>query len=94
MTHNELVDIRSNDRAPKPPALTSNKIAEADRVRLAVEEFIASGGSYSVIASCVTGEVDKNAKERSAANYEKDVANGKTMDKPIKPKKNFGLVKP
>ena len=95
MTHNELIEIRSNNQAPKLPSLTSIKIAQADSVRSAVEEFIANGGSYSVIDGGVTCEVAKNAKEQSVANYERDVASGKSMDKPIKPKKkNFGLVKP
>lgn len=95
MTHDELVSMRTNERDYKLPTLTSEKIESAEKMRSEVEAFIASGGSYSVIDDNVTGEVAKNAKEQSASNYERELANGKTMDKPIKPKKkNFGLVKP
>ena len=86
MTHNELVEIRSSSRPVKPPSLTSKKISEAEKVRLEVEAFIAKGGNYEVIEDNTQCR-SMTAREQMAANYTKDVENGKRMDAPLKPKK-------
>ena len=86
MNHSELLETRTNNPAPKPPSLTSAKISEADRIRLEVEAFIASGGSYEVIEDNTKCR-SMTAKEQMNANYKKDVLNGKKMSEPLKPKK-------
>lgn len=86
MNHSELLETRANNPAPKPPSLTSKKIGEAERMRLEVEAFIASGGNYEVVEDNTRCR-SMTAKEQMNANYKKDVLNGKSMDKPIKPKK-------
>jgi hypothetical protein len=86
MNHSELLETRANTPAPKPPQLTSAKIDEAELLRLEVEAFIASGGSYEVIEDNTKCR-SMTAKEQMNANYKKDVLNGKAMDTPIKPKR-------
>lgn len=86
MNHSELLETRTNNPAPKPPSLTSAKISEAERIRLEVEAFIASGGSYEVIEDNTKCR-SMTAKEQMNANYKKDVLNGKKMSEPLKPKK-------
>lgn len=86
MNHSELLETRANNPAPKPPSLTSKKISEAERMRLEVEAFIASGGSYEVVEDNIQCR-SMTAKEQMNANYRKDVENEKPMDKPIKPKR-------
>lgn len=84
MNHSELVESRSNP-APKPPGLTKAKIKEGDDLRAKVEAFIAKGKNYTVLES--TKAKTMTAKEQMAANYDKDVENGKKMSKPLKPRK-------
>ena len=86
MNHSELLETRTNNPAPKPPSLTSAKIDEAERIRLEVDAFIASGGSYEVIEDNTKCR-SMTAKEQMNANYKKDVLNGKKMSAPIKPKR-------
>lgn len=86
MNHSELLDTRANTPAPKPPSLTSKKINEAEEMRKKVEAFIAKGKNYEVIKDNTKCR-SMTAKEQMAANYTKDVENGKRMDKPLKPKK-------
>lgn len=85
MNRSEILESIANTPAPKPPALTSAKIAEAERVRLEVEAYIASGGNYEVVDSTQCRYM--TAREQMNANYKKDVLNGKVMDKPLKSKK-------
>lgn len=85
MNRSEILESIANTPAPRPPALTSAKIAEAERVRLEVEAHIASGGSYEVVDSTQCRSM--TAREHMNANYKKDVLNGKPMDKPLKSKK-------
>ncbi len=85
MNRSEILESIANTPAPKPPALTSAKIAEAERVRLEVEAHIASGGSYEVVDSTQCRYM--TAREQMNANYNKSVEDGKVMDPPIKPKK-------
>lgn len=84
MNRSEILESIANAPAPKPPALTSAKVAEAERVRLEVEAYIASGGSYEVVDSAKCRYM--TAREQMNANYKKDVLNGKPMDKPLKAK--------
>jgi len=86
MNHSELIETRANTPAPKPPALTSAKISEAEELRLLVETHIAKGGNYEVIENNTKCR-SMTAKEQMNANYKKEVLNGKVMDKPLKPKK-------
>jgi len=87
MNHSELLETRANTPAPKPPQLTSAKIDEAERLRLEVEAFIASGGSYEVIEDNTKCR-SMTAKEQMNANYKKDKLNGKKMSEPLRPKKS------
>lgn len=84
MNRSEILESIANTPAPKPPTLTSAKIAEAERVRLEVEAYIASGGSYEVVEDAQCRSM--TAREQMNANYKKDVLNGKVMDEPLKPK--------
>ena len=84
MNRSEILESIANTPAPKPPALTSAKIAEDERVRLEVEAHIASGGNYEVVEDAQCRSM--TAREQMNANYKKDVLNGKPMDKPLKPK--------
>jgi hypothetical protein len=86
MNHSELIETRANTPAPKPPALTSAKINEAEELRLQVEAHIANGGNYEVIKDNTKCR-SMTAKEQMNANYKKEVLNGKVMDKPLKSKK-------
>ena len=84
MNHSELVESR-NTPAPNPSGLTSAKINEAEKMRKEVEAFIAKGKNYTVLES--TKAKTMTAKEQMAANYDKDVENGKKMSAPLKPRK-------
>lgn len=84
MNRSEILESIANTPAPKPPALTSAKIAEAERVRLEVEAYIASGGNYEVVEGAKCRSM--TAREQMNANYKKDVLNGKDMDEPLNPK--------
>lgn len=84
MNRSEILESIANTPAPKPPILTSAKVAEAERVRLEVEAYIASGGNYEIVEDAQCRSM--TAREQMNANYKKDVLNGKPMDKPLKPK--------
>lgn len=83
----EMAIIRASGQEfeAKPTPLTNAKALEAEEMRAQVEAFIAKGKNYTVLGN--TEAKVMTAKEQMEANYEKDVANGKKMSKPLRPRK-------
>jgi hypothetical protein len=81
MTHTELVTVRN----ARPPINSVMKAKQHIDIQNQIEAFLNKGGSVEEV------NIDEplktfTAKEQMQSNYDKCVANGNKMDKPINPK--------
>lgn len=80
-----IIHASGQEFEAKPTPLTNAKMIEAEEMRAQVEAFISKGKNYTVLGN--TEAKVMTAKEQMEANYDKDITNGKKMDKPLKPRK-------